>query len=187
MIETVSVFYKKHSMLSISMACGFLVLFLGAVLYKQYVVAIAWHCINGNSVEVGSYHVKVPLLWTKVNSDEYGESRLVRATSIFSSSSDPEVVVRPAGSSVDKTTNNDEESRSIQQVVTRRQQSVTGESSKLVIIHSGLFDFSCFKDAIKSSSTNILVCRAKAVLYSFNYDGPSIYEKEAESIFSSVY
>ena len=185
MIKSATDFYRKRPKLAASVVGTVLLLVLMAISCQRYLFAIAWHCVHGNSAEMASYRIKVPLFWWKADTDVYGESRLVRATSIFASDSAPEVTVDLVNPGKERATN-DDEMKAVQQLVARQRQSAGGTSTTFVLIHSGLFDLSCFKHFITPPPGNILVCRATGIRYSFNYDGPSIYEKEAESIFSSL-
>ena len=74
-------------------------------------------------------------------------------------------------------------------IAARNNNPVPGMSSSLIILDAKPFVLYCEKIDTKIlglDATNHLSCEAAKVSYIFIYDGPPNYEKEAESILSSL-
>lgn len=165
-----------------------IVICVALVEYSPYELALAWHCMHGNYAQIGGYRVRLPLLWRKVNIDSYHTSSLVRACSIRTFLK-PKIMVEPMLAGTMRDTDL-ETLQSIQGLTAiPNSASPFKASSSLAILKPHPFTLYCnVKEYLPPHTvlgTN-LFCAAPKVPYSFTYDGPPRYEKEAESILTSI-
>lgn len=156
--------------------------------YYRYAYIVNWHYIHGNFAEIGRYRVSLPYLWWKNGTESNNSSFLLRACPL-NTFSKPELEVSPAipGEVMDT---EQEELKSTQKVISAlNHKGIEGWSQSLVTLTPRSFTLYCIRQdevLYRSNIDTILTCHAAKLPYSFRYSGPSAYEKEAESILSSL-
>jgi hypothetical protein len=156
--------------------------------YRRYAVAIVWHCVHGNYAEVGGNRVKLPLWWWKESTSAWKTSVLTRASSsraVF----EPQIEVKPALPGAIPETDQEalESARAI--VSSNNRQSAVGARSSLVTLKPTPFPLYCARNDAAPSGEPVfttLYCHTARVSYVFTYSGPTMREKEAESILSTL-
>lgn len=165
--------------------------FAGGFLWtnREDVRAVAWHCAHGNYAEVAGHRVKLPLLWWKDDDAPYRTILLVRACNSCGVVQ-PGVLVSPmlAG----QVWSSDEDNlKAVQKMIAgRNKSSLDPARSSLVTIRSPAFVLYCEKDesvgALTTLPNSSLFCEAANLAYSFSFDGDPRFEKEAESLLSTL-
>jgi hypothetical protein len=157
--------------------------------YHRYAYALVWHCVHGHYADVGGHTVKIPTLWWKeADPNAYATSLLVRSCPA-NMLSRPEIVVRPTlpGEAGDDDL---QELRTKQAIIAlKKKDAILKSQLSLVTIKSKPFTLYCVReDAIPFGVAlfSNLSCHAARTPYSFTYNGGPTFEKEAESILSTL-
>jgi len=158
------------------------------VKYYRYAYIVTSHCMHGDFAEIAGYRVRLPYLWWKGDSQTRDKYLLLRAcpSNTFSR---PELEVNPSipGDVMDT---DQEELKSTQAMISGlNYNGIEGWSHSLVTLTSRPFTLYCIRGDETIFGTKVfsnLTCFAAKLPYWFNYSGPPAYEKEAESILSSL-
>jgi len=181
---------KSHKLIVASIAAVALVAGLLCVQYYLYAYAMAWHCLHGSYAEAGGHRLRLPISWWKQGTGSYDTYLLVRA-SPYVGSPESQIVVSPAGPGEIWKTNGEElqATQTMISTMNSHRHSDMVQSSFLVVLNSKRFTLYCRREESELQGIDILShvsCDASGVPYSYTFDGPPAYEKEAESILSTL-
>jgi hypothetical protein len=156
--------------------------------YHRYIGAIAWHCAR-NYAEIAGHRVRLPLLWWKEeDTNAYDTSLLVRACrgcTIL----EPQVVVSPMVKGEVHST--DQEVLNFTQAIISAEihNSTVKTSPSLVVLKPKAFTLYCARLDLAPFGRRVsssLFCRAARIPYSISYQGSPTWEREVESILSTL-
>jgi hypothetical protein len=167
----------------ITAGIGFVLLVAGLLPYRSYILSLAWHSVHGPSAKFGQQEITLPLLWRELNADDYDTHVFARASS-SDTFPDPEITIRPFQMSRMETDQHLLES--LQRLISaRNSHPVSGTSSSLVVLHSPSHTLFCEKSHSQLFGidlTDHLMCETAGVPYALIFDGPPLYESEAEAV-----
>jgi hypothetical protein len=158
---------------------------------RENVRAIAWHCTHGNFADVGGgRRVRLPLLWWKGDGGPLFHAIPLNRACNSCGVLRPEISVSRATPG-EVMSSNEDQLRSIQRLAALRNQTSSDPArSTLVTIKSPAFVIFCDREESISAITNLLqsdlVCEVANFPYSFSFWGDPRFEKEAESILSTL-
>ena len=160
-----------------------------AIQYNRYAYAIGWHCLHGNYAQVGSYRVRVPLLWWGQRDSTHYKSYLLLRAFPFNTRLQTRLTVRST-LPVDVPKTDQEASELVQTLIASKDAKATaGTSSSMVILRAKHFSLYCEKLEFTPFAIPLntsLFCSAAGVPYTWNYFGPSSNEREAELVLSTL-
>ena len=155
--------------------------------YHSYVSAKRWHFIEGNKVPIGAYKIRLPQLWWRTDDAAYDTLLFLRVTD-SNTSLGPQIVVAPAIIGEVRGTEQ-EELKTTEHLITVDDKGDMGRSASLVVLKTKAFTLYCEKKEASPMGEKLyshLTCHAAAVPYTFIYQGPPMFETEAESILSTL-
>ena len=155
--------------------------------YHSYVAAKRWHLIEGNDVQIGAYKISLPQLWWRTDDAAYDTPLFLRATE-SNTSLGPQIVVAPAITGEVRGTEQ-EELEITERLITVDNKGDMGRSASLVVLKTKPFTLYCEKEEASPMGVKLyshLTCHAAAIPYTFIYQGPPMFEIEAELILSTL-
>lgn len=166
---------------------GFVLLVAGLLPYRSYVLSLVWHSVHGPSAKFGQQKITLPLLWRELNATDYDTHLFVRASSSHTFPA-PEIMVRPFQMAEVET--DQHLLISVQGLISARNaHPVLGTSSSLVVLHSPSHMLFCEKNHFRLFGKDLsdhLTCETAGVPYTLTFDGPPLYESEAESVITRL-
>jgi hypothetical protein len=156
--------------------------------YRPYISASIWHRLHGNYAQIGGHRVRVPKLWWRADDAAYNTPLLLRALP-STNFARPQIVVNSAITGEVRGSDQEELESTERSITLQKKAQSSGTSVSLVVINAKAFTLYCHKEEAAPMGIKLyshLTCHAAAVPYTWIYQGPPMFEGEAESILSTV-